>query len=112
MLYLATAQHKRRVPDLVKRLLNGKLGTCLLLSHFTNEAEQPARQSNGVPKEMDENLYDSVDDVTNPLDINPTGVPSARALQFDWMLLATAVDRICFICFSLVFIALSIVYAI
>lgn len=112
MLYLATAQHKRRVPDIVKRLLNGKLGSCLLLAHFTNDAELPATQSNGLPKEMDENLYNSVEDLTSPLDINPTDTPSARALQFDWVLLATAVDRICFIAFSLVYIALSIVYVV
>ncbi|TDG49896.1 hypothetical protein AWZ03_003672 [Drosophila navojoa] len=110
VLYLATAQHKRRVPDIVKRLLNGKLGSCLMLSHFTNDAELPTTQNNGLPKEMDENLYNSVDDMTSPLDINPTDTPSARALQFDWVLLATAVDRICFIAFSLVFIVLSIVY--
>ncbi|EDW03428.1 neuronal acetylcholine receptor subunit alpha-5 [Drosophila grimshawi] len=112
VLYLATAQHKRRLPDCLKRLLHGKLGTWLLLSHFTSEAETQSRQGNGIVKELDDQLYDGPDDLTNPLDINPSEEPSARALQFDWMLLATAVDRICFITFSVVFIVLSIVYAI
>ncbi|XP_030565430.1 neuronal acetylcholine receptor subunit alpha-2 [Drosophila novamexicana] len=114
VLYLATAQHKRRVPDFVKRLLHGKLGNWLLLSQFINVTELPAsQQGNGIAKELDEHVYDNADDLmTSPLDINPSEAPSARALQFDWVLLATAVDRLCFIGFSLVYIVLAIVYAI
>ncbi|KAH8409516.1 hypothetical protein KR222_007698, partial [Zaprionus bogoriensis] len=112
VLYLSTAQHKRRVPDFLKRLLHGRLGSFLLLSNFTNEQESRLAQGNGIAKELEENVYDNADEITNPLDINPILEPSARALQFDWVLLATAVDRVCFIGFSLVYTILAIVYAV
>ncbi|KAM8718115.1 hypothetical protein ACLKA7_004771 [Drosophila subpalustris] len=114
VLYLATAQHKRRLPDFLKRLLNGKLGTWLHLSYFSNESESSSqRNGNGIVKELDEHVYDNADDLINPLDINHSSeMPSARALQYDWILLATAVDRVCFLGFGLVYVVLCIVYAV
>ncbi|XP_034101654.1 neuronal acetylcholine receptor subunit alpha-2 [Drosophila albomicans] len=112
VLYLATAQHKRRLPDFLKNLLNGKLGTWLFLSYFSNESESmTARNGNGIIKELDDHVYENADEPINPLDIN-SEVPSARALQYDWVLLATAVDRICFLGFGLVFAVLCIVYGV
>ncbi|ALC38533.1 nAcRbeta-21C [Drosophila busckii] len=107
VLYLATAEHKRRVPELLKRWLHGKLGDLLLLSNFINEAEPQASQSNGRAKELEENPYE---DIRTPLDINPTETPSTRALQFDWLLLATAVDRISFCIFTLTYLLLILLY--
>ncbi|XP_034125804.1 acetylcholine receptor subunit alpha-like 1 isoform X1 [Drosophila guanche] len=106
VLYLSTAKHKRRVPDCLKKLLHGKLGSWLLLSHFRSEAEQQKDKS----KEMDEQLYENDDyDQSETLDINPTEVPTSRAIQFEWSLLATAVDRVSFLAFSLTFLILAIV---
>ncbi|XP_022231074.2 neuronal acetylcholine receptor subunit alpha-5 isoform X3 [Drosophila obscura] len=102
VLYLSTAKHKRRVPDCLKKLLHGKFGSWLLLSHFSCEAEQQTETN----KEMDEHVYDNADD--DPLDINPAQVPTSRAIQFDWALLATAVDRVSFVAFSLTFLILAI----
>lgn len=82
VLYLATAQHKRRLPDFLKRLLNGNLGTWLHLSYFSNENEsRSAGNGNGIVKELDEHIYDNDDDHINPLDINSSEMPSTRALS-------------------------------
>ncbi|KAH8412277.1 hypothetical protein KR009_000982, partial [Drosophila setifemur] len=106
VLYLATAKHKKRIPEVLKKLLHGKLGTWLLLSHFTINGEPQAEKT----KEMNEHLYDNgnEEDVTNPLDINPTEVPPSRAIQYDWALLATAVDRVFFVLYGLTFMGVAI----
>ncbi|KAH8352069.1 hypothetical protein KR084_001697 [Drosophila pseudotakahashii] len=106
VLYLATAKHKRRLPEALRNLLHGKLGTWLLLSQFSTTGESETEKS----KEMDEHLYDNADyqDATSPLGINPTETPGSKANQFDWTLLATAVDRIFFVAFSLAFLILAI----
>ncbi|KAH8266508.1 hypothetical protein KR044_009290, partial [Drosophila immigrans] len=112
VLYLATAQHKRRLPDFLKSLLNGKLGTWLFLSYFSNESESTnAANGNSIIKELDEHVYENDDGPINPLDIN-SEIPSTRALQYDWVLLATAVDRVCFLGFGVVYAVLCIVYAV
>lgn len=112
VLYLATAKHKRRIPDVLKKLLHGKVGTWLLLSQFCVSLEPNSDQT----KEMDEHLYengkDADDDATNPLDINPNEVSVSRMIQFDWVLLATAVDRVFFVVFSLAFMTLAIICAV
>ncbi|KAH8273667.1 hypothetical protein KR018_007993, partial [Drosophila ironensis] len=114
VLYLATAKHKRRVPEFLRRLLHGKMGTWLLLSHFIVTPDTQKEKT----KEMDEHLQENGnsneedDDMTNPLDINSSEVPAFRAIQFDWALLATAVDRICFLLFALTFMILAIVCAV
>lgn len=112
VLYLATAKHKRRIPDILKKLLHGKLGTWLLLSQFCVSLEPNSDQT----KEMDEHLYendkDADDDATNPLDINPNEGSVSRIIQFDWVLLATAVDRVSFLVFSLAFMILAIICAV
>ncbi|XP_017075409.2 neuronal acetylcholine receptor subunit alpha-5 [Drosophila eugracilis] len=106
VLYLATAKHKRRLPEVLRKLLHGKLGTWLLLSQFSTTGEQQRDQT----KELGEHLYEDPQDhdVTSPLEINPTEVPGYKANQFDWALLATAVDRIFFLAFSLSFLILAI----
>lgn len=112
VLYLSTAQHKRRVPSYLKSLLNGRLGTFLLLSNFTTDHEQNSVQGNGRAKELEENIYDNDEEITSPVHINPPEMPTARAVQFDWVLLATAVDRIFFLGFSVTYIVLAIVYSV
>lgn len=111
MLYLATAKHKRRVPDGLRKLLHSQVGTWLLLSHFSTNGGEPQAEKT---KEMDEqHVYENdEDDATNPLDINPSEVPSYKAIQFDWALLATAVDRVFFVVFSLLFLILAITCAV
>ncbi|XP_030383574.1 neuronal acetylcholine receptor subunit alpha-2 [Scaptodrosophila lebanonensis] len=112
VLYISTAKHKRRLPEFIKQLLHGKLGTVLLLSHFCYEADPKGTHGNSVSRELEEHLYDNDDECasTSPQDINPIEIPSERALQFDWVLLATAVDRLSFAGFGITFFVLSIVY--
>lgn len=112
VLYLSTAQHKRHVPSYLKGLLYGRLGTFLLLSNFTTDHEQNLVQGNGRFKELEENIYDNDEEITNPININPAEMPTARAVQFDWVLLATAVDRVSFLGFSVTYIVLAIVYSV
>lgn len=105
VLYLATGKHKRRLPEALRKLLHGHLGTWLLLSVFSTTGESQAEKT----KEMDEHPYEEADEQeSSPLGINHTEVPGAKANQFDWALLATAVDRISFVSFSLAFLILAI----
>ncbi|XP_033173051.1 neuronal acetylcholine receptor subunit alpha-2 [Drosophila mauritiana] len=105
VLYMATGKHKRRLPEALRKLLHGHLGTWLLLSLFSTTGESQAEKT----KEMDEHPYEEADEEeSSPLGINHTEVPGAKANQFDWALLATAVDRISFVAFSLAFLILAI----
>lgn len=113
VLYLSTAKHKRRVPEFLKNILNGDLGKVLLLSQFTLEAEPQSLLNNGT-KELGEHVYDNLEEpeTTDPTQINPTHLPSSRSIQFDWVLLATAIDRLWFLIYCIVFIILAIVYSV
>lgn len=72
---------------------------------FSTTGESQAEKT----KEMDEHPYEEADEQeSSPLGINHTEVPGAKANQFDWALLATAVDRISFVSFSLAFLILAI----
>ncbi|XP_068141562.1 neuronal acetylcholine receptor subunit alpha-2 [Drosophila tropicalis] len=115
VLYLATTQHKRRIPEFLKKVLDGPLGTCLLLSHFTFEGEQSNKSNEKGKREMEEHIYESSSNDyadADPLYVNPIEIPSSQAIQFDWVLLATALDRISFLIFSLIFTVLAIVCAV
>lgn len=114
VLYLATAKHKRHLPDFLKNLLNGALSKFLLLENFTLEAEPHVSMNNGT-KELMEHQYENPDNISDAAGINAstsTSVSANRFIQFEWILLATAIDRIAFLCYSLTFIVLSILYAV
>ncbi|XP_073828377.1 neuronal acetylcholine receptor subunit alpha-2-like [Musca autumnalis] len=111
VLYLSTAKHKQRVPAFLKNILNGALGQILLLSEFSLEAEPQTLMNNGV-KELGEHVYDEPTEVTNDTAMFNSSNQTPRSLQFDWILLATAVDRICFLFYCLIFIILAIVYSV
>ncbi|XP_067622727.1 neuronal acetylcholine receptor subunit alpha-7-like [Eurosta solidaginis] len=112
VLYLATANHKRHVPEFLKTILKGPLSKVLLLENFTLQADSHATMNNGT-KELMEHQYENPDGVTDVAGINlATSSSSNRFVQFEWMLLATAIDRIAFICYSLTFIFLAILFAI
>ncbi|XP_023306759.2 neuronal acetylcholine receptor subunit alpha-2 [Lucilia cuprina] len=113
VLYLSTAKHKKRVPEFLKNLLNGVVGRVLLLSQFTLEAEPQSLLNNGT-KELGEHVYDNPDqsETTDPTHINPNQLPTSRSIQFDWVLLATAFDRICFLIYCLLFMILAIAYSV
>ncbi|EDV57242.1 neuronal acetylcholine receptor subunit alpha-4 [Drosophila erecta] len=99
VLFLATSKHKVRIPEALRKLLHGNPGTWLLLSVFSSTGESQAERT----VEMDEHAVEA-----SPLVINPVQEPGAKANQFDWALLATAVDRIFFVVFSLAFLILAI----
>lgn len=113
VLYLSTAQHKKRVPELLKNLLNGVAGRVLLLSQFTLEAEPQSLLNNGT-KELGEHVYNNPDEceTPDPTCVNPHQTQSGRFIQFDWVLLATAFDRICFLIYCVLFTILAIVYSV
>lgn len=113
VLYLSTANHKKRVPEFLKNLLNGILGQILLLSQFTLEAEPQSLLNNGT-KELGEHVYDSPDqsETPDPTHVNPSHSSTSRSTQFDWILLATAFDRICFLIYCVLFMILAIVYSV
>ncbi|XP_017046308.1 neuronal acetylcholine receptor subunit alpha-4 [Drosophila ficusphila] len=105
VLYMATAKHKKRLPEALSKLLHGRAGTWLLLSQFSTSGQFRA--------EADENHYDTPYDAeeeehpTSPLSLSAAEGPSFKDLQSDWALLATAVDRVCFGVFSLAFLILA-----
>ncbi|XP_075154130.1 neuronal acetylcholine receptor subunit alpha-2-like [Haematobia irritans] len=114
VLYLSTAKHKQRVPEFLKKLLNGNVGHFLLLSQFALEAEPHSLLNNGT-KELGEHGYENPEHVeafTDPTMLNTPTSPSMRSLQFDWVLLATAFDRIWFLVYCLMFSILAIVYSV
>ncbi|XP_059221075.1 neuronal acetylcholine receptor subunit alpha-2 isoform X2 [Stomoxys calcitrans] len=114
VLYLSTAKHKQRVPELLRKILNGNAGHFLLLSQFSLEAEPHSLLNNGT-KELGEHIYDNADQgetMADPTILNPTSSPSTRSLQFDWVLLATAFDRIWFLIYCILFIILAIAYSV
>lgn len=113
VLYLATAKHNKRVPEFLKNLLNGVGGRILLLSQFTLEAEPQSLLNNGT-KELCEHVYDNPDqsESPDPTHVNPNQSPSSRSIQFDWVLLATALDRIWFLIYCVLFMILAIVYSV
>ncbi|XP_037948073.1 neuronal acetylcholine receptor subunit beta-3-like [Teleopsis dalmanni] len=112
VLYLSTAKHKRRLPTFIKNALNGALGRILMLSTFTLEPNAQT-MTNSDTKELAEHIYENRDtDTPDPLGINAPAAPSARSIQFDWILLATAVDRIFFLFYCITFIALAVQYGV
>ncbi|XP_011189557.2 neuronal acetylcholine receptor subunit alpha-2 isoform X1 [Zeugodacus cucurbitae] len=112
VLYLSTAKHKRHLPAFIKNILNGPLSKVLLLENFTLEAEPHVTMNNGT-KELVEHQYENPDSVSDGAAMHAsTSAASNRFIQFEWILLATAVDRIAFLCYSLTFIILSILYAV
>uniref|UniRef100_A0A1A9WKY0 Neurotransmitter-gated ion-channel ligand-binding domain-containing protein n=1 Tax=Glossina brevipalpis TaxID=37001 RepID=A0A1A9WKY0_9MUSC len=117
VLYLSTASHKQRVPKFIQNILHGSLGKVLLLTQFTVEAEPPSLLNNGI-KEMGEHVYDSVDaaDIVVAADGTTTtqscSVTHNRSIQFEWILLSTAIDRIWFLIFCIIFILLATMYAV
>ncbi|XP_053957790.1 neuronal acetylcholine receptor subunit alpha-7 isoform X1 [Anastrepha ludens] len=112
VLYLSTAKHKRHLPDLLRAMLNGPLSKVLFLENFTLEADPRVTMNNGT-KELVEHQYENPDSVTDAAGINAaTSSSSNRFVQFEWILMATAIDRIAFLCYSLTFIILAILYGI
>ncbi|XP_061394044.1 neuronal acetylcholine receptor subunit alpha-2-like [Musca vetustissima] len=111
VLYLSTAKHKQRVPQFLRNILNGVLGRILLLSEFSLEAEPQTLLNNGT-KELGEHVYDEPVETTNDIAMFNSSNHTPRSLQFDWILLATAVDRICFLLYCLIFIILAIAYSV
>nr|AEN03032.1 nicotine acetylcholine receptor beta 3 [Bactrocera dorsalis] len=113
VLYLSTAKHKRHLPEFVKTILNGPLSKILLLENFTLEAEPHTVSMNNGTKELVEHQYENPDGITDAAAMHASSPSSAnRFIQFEWILLATAIDRIAFLCYSLTFIVLSILYAV
>uniref|UniRef100_A0A1B0AUT5 Neurotransmitter-gated ion-channel ligand-binding domain-containing protein n=1 Tax=Glossina palpalis gambiensis TaxID=67801 RepID=A0A1B0AUT5_9MUSC len=117
VLYLSTTSHKQRVPKFIQNILHGSLGRILLLTQFTVEAEPPSLLNNGI-KEMGEHVYDSVDagdviaDGTTTSNTQSFSITHNRSIQFEWTLLSTAIDRIWFLIFCVIFILLATIYAV
>lgn len=116
VLYLSTAKHKTRAPEFLKNLLHGNFGKYLLLSQFSLEAEPQTLLNNGIgsTKEMSDHIYDNPEPLGSQTDISVVNpAPSqTRSIQFDWILLATAVDRVSFLIYCVLFIILACTYSV
>lgn len=105
VLYLASAKHRRRVPSFLRNLLNGPLSNFLFLSHLNPDIDQQCN----VQKEMTEPNSEGTSGFDDQQSMFAT---TTRSIQFDWIVLATAIDRIMFILYCLVFIILAITYSV
>ncbi|XP_036341559.1 neuronal acetylcholine receptor subunit alpha-2-like [Rhagoletis pomonella] len=112
VLYLSTTKHKGHLPYFIKTVINGPLSKVLLLENFTLEADFDITMNNGT-KMLVEHQYRNPDGITDAAGINAaTSSSSNRFFQFEWILLASAIDRIAFLCYCLIFMVLAILYAI
>ncbi|XP_055837683.1 neuronal acetylcholine receptor subunit alpha-5-like [Episyrphus balteatus] len=105
VLYLSSAKHRRRVPSFIRNLLNGPLSYFLFLSHLSPDID---------PKHNAQNeLTEQTPDVSPGFDDQQSMFASTtRSIQFDWIVLATAIDRIMFIFYCIVFVILAITYSV
>lgn len=114
---LARNQHFTPLPWIIKNLLTGWLGHILGLGHLiaqatslhhnmmTGHAEELREQQTSVLEDHD-HIGNSCDDRQM---INPR---SKATSQYDWILLAAAIDRIAFLLYCFLFAILAIVYAV
>ncbi|XP_055919837.1 neuronal acetylcholine receptor subunit beta-3 [Eupeodes corollae] len=106
VLYLSSAKHRRRVPSFLRNLLNGPLSYFLFLSHLSPDIIDP---QSSAQKELTEQTSDGPSGFE---DQQSMFAATTRSIQFDWIVLATAVDRIMFIIYCIVFIILAITYSV
>lgn len=105
VIYLSKAKHMRKVPWFIKNLLDGWLGRILGVCHLSGQKSQtPAR---------DEELRDQpFEDHSTADDSQMINNTTKISIQQDWIILATAIDRVFFLIYCFVFIILAACYSV
>ncbi|XP_037943000.1 acetylcholine receptor subunit alpha-type unc-63-like [Teleopsis dalmanni] len=91
VLYMSTAKHERRLPTFIKNALDGTLSQMLLLSKFTLEVNTET-MVNSDTEELGDHINKNQE--ADYVGIIHSTTPLVHSIQFDWILLATAVDHI------------------
>lgn len=139
VLYLSTINHKLPLPQVIKSVFSGCLGRTLLITQLTCHRQLNVKQKlqdddrsqsldqilikdlenfSTSPTNIGENNITNSENLaesTENADINRTTTNSQQlqhsSIQYDWILLAIAVDRFSFLMFFMIYIILIIVYA-
>ncbi|XP_050510436.1 acetylcholine receptor subunit alpha-L1-like [Diabrotica virgifera virgifera] len=109
---LSRTKHSTSIPWIIKQPLIGRIGKILGLDNYIQQATTSSHRV--TAEEMRDHPVSEFDESTNSEDnhIIRSHISSAKpSIQKDWILLAAAIDRISFIFYFLLFVILSIVYA-
>lgn len=106
VLACARPQHAFAVPWLLKKFTDGRLGKMLLLEHLR---VPPSMMHRG--EEMRENAAFEETHTAEDRQIIQ-GTPKSVHHQQDWIILATAIDRLSFLIYAFVFVIMAIVYSV
>lgn len=122
VLNISRQQHSTGLPWTAKRLLTGTFGRVLLLSSYIEQImgvdrgpctrRSPARSCSGLQDEVPVMNVDmdgqSECTASSSLEIGSKSVSP----NLEWLLLAAAVDRVLFVIYSLIFLALAVAFQI
>lgn len=104
--YCANSKHNIKVPWAVKNLLDGWLGSILGLCHVNYSKGQTSQQRDAELRDQPFEDNSTADDRQMISNLTKSSI------QHDWLILATAIDRICFLSYCLVFIILAAMYSV
>lgn len=103
ILYIANTKHKHKIPLILKKLLDGSFGKALCLLQINT---QPI---DDMDKELQDQNFEIQGTDDNRHIINQS---TKKSIQHDWIILAMAIDRLCFLVYSIIFIILASIYAV
>lgn len=106
---LASSPKTSPLPWAIKNLLTGWLGTVLLLQGLSS---QVLPLQNSLPKSDSDEETSDHRPLSQDAPERQEGGSNAYAAQKDWWLLATAIDRTCFLVYCLLFICFAIAYSV
>nr|CAD7262373.1 unnamed protein product [Timema shepardi] len=107
VLNLSRSKNKSALPWVLKNVLTGWLGRILGLGHIISQVHQA--MMSGHAEELREQQA-GFEDHNDDHQMIPRETKSGS--QYDWILLAAAIDRIMFLVYCLLFIILAIAYSI
>lgn len=117
VLAIARTEHIFGLPWSIKRALESRGGRWLMFHPIFYKSSRGLDKQHGearaveiqVAEEEEENDYDDIQTQSEANSVE-NEEPKARSIQEDWILLATAIDRIAFLAYSLIFIVIAIIY--
>lgn len=107
VLNISRNKHEYEVPRFIKSHLDGTIGIVLGLHHVYNP---PVHLQNNINAE--ELRESNFEDHTTSEDHHMIQPIISNSSQCDWILLATAIDRVSFFIFGFVYAILAIVYSV
>lgn len=105
VLNVARNKHGSSIPRFVKTQLDGVLGTILGLKHAYTPPI-PQQQRNANVEELRENTFEDHNTSEDHHMIQPV---KSNISQQDWILFATAIDRLSFLVFGIIYAILAVV---